>query len=249
MLLSGNDIPFPGARINIKQPTIKEIALVGEEDFFLGCGMLNFSKDLLNIADKSVLDNYSDFDILLALLINKKKEKELEKSAFAATQVLKLLFPDRKIIFLEKEIRLQKNENDFASITHVNFLEFKEILIKMFNLSNMSSLKEYNPGGSSAERIVKKLKERHAQLAKKMGSKGTDIFGRYISILAVGESKDMNELFRYTVYQLYDEITRFNAKRGWDSHFSAKLAGAQNLDEIDDWTIDFNEENKKNKNK
>ena len=117
----------------------------------------------------------------------------------------------------------------------------------MFNLSNMSNLQDYNPEGSSAQRIAAKLKERHRQLAKKMGSKGTDIFGRYVSVLAVGESKDINELFQYTVYQLYDEITRFNAKRDFDTYFSAKLAGAQNLGEVQDWTLDLNEENKKNK--
>ncbi len=43
-LLSGNDIPFTSGRINIRQPRLKDIALIGEENFFLGCGMLNFPK-------------------------------------------------------------------------------------------------------------------------------------------------------------------------------------------------------------
>ena len=40
LLLSKNDIPFIGAQINIHQPTIKEIALIGEDNFFSGCEML-----------------------------------------------------------------------------------------------------------------------------------------------------------------------------------------------------------------
>ena len=37
LLLSGNDIPFYGAQVSIHQPTIKEIAYIGEEDVnFLG---------------------------------------------------------------------------------------------------------------------------------------------------------------------------------------------------------------------
>ena len=44
LLLSGNDIPFYSAKVNIRQPKIKEIALIGEENFFVGCHLLNFSK-------------------------------------------------------------------------------------------------------------------------------------------------------------------------------------------------------------
>ena len=35
LLLSGNDIPFIEAQITIHQPTIKEIAYIGEEDIIL----------------------------------------------------------------------------------------------------------------------------------------------------------------------------------------------------------------------
>ena len=48
LLLSGNDIPFPEAQVTIHQPTLKEIAYIGEEAFFLGCGFLDFSKNVLN---------------------------------------------------------------------------------------------------------------------------------------------------------------------------------------------------------
>ena len=44
LLLSGTDIPFQKAQISIHQPTIKEISFIGEEAFFIGCELLNFSK-------------------------------------------------------------------------------------------------------------------------------------------------------------------------------------------------------------
>ena len=47
LFLSGNDIPFIEAQLIIHQPTIKEIGLIGEEVFFTGCQLLNFSKNLL----------------------------------------------------------------------------------------------------------------------------------------------------------------------------------------------------------
>ena len=43
--LSGNDIPFPEAAITVHSPTIKEIGYIGEDEFFLGCNLLNFNKE------------------------------------------------------------------------------------------------------------------------------------------------------------------------------------------------------------
>ena len=54
LLLSGTDIPFQQAQISIHQPTIKEISFIGEEAFFIGCALLNFSK-----TSNTKLDNSS----------------------------------------------------------------------------------------------------------------------------------------------------------------------------------------------
>ena len=58
LLLSGNDIPFQGARTAIHQPTIKEIAYIGEEAFYIGCELLKFSKESLT-EDKSVKQGHA----------------------------------------------------------------------------------------------------------------------------------------------------------------------------------------------
>ena len=250
MLLSGNDIPFPEAKVLIHQPRLKDIALLGEKKFFLGCGMLNFSKDLLNTSDKTNLLNLTDFDILMKIIISSLngKEKESKEAVEASFLVLTLLFPGYEINFLEKGIELKKDE-DKAYINSDNFSSFKKIVSKMFGLSGAGGSADFNPAGSLSKKIVEKLKKRHQQLAEMKGSKTQDIFGRYISILAVGAGKDINMLFQYTIYQLYDEIQRFNLKREYDAYFKAKLAGAQGLEEVQDWEIDLAEVNSKNKNK
>ena len=48
LLLSGNDIPFYGGHITIHPPTIKEIGMIGEEEFHIGARFLLFSKDNLS---------------------------------------------------------------------------------------------------------------------------------------------------------------------------------------------------------
>ena len=76
---------------------------------------------------------------------------------------------------------------------------------------------------------------------KKSGGKPQKIaiFSRYISILSVGNHKDINELMNYTVYQLLDEFTRFQKKQSFDAYVQAKIAGAKDLEEVENWMEDI----------
>ena len=72
---------------------------------------------------------------------------------------------------------------------------------------------EYNPAGDMAKRIADKLKRRHQRIAQTQeGENKVSILEKYVSILAVGEQKDMNSLLNYTVYQLFDELKRYQLK-------------------------------------
>ena len=97
---------------------------------------------------------------------------------------------------------------------------------------------ELNTSGDMAKRIANKLKKRHQKLSetKETKSEGNkiDILGRYISILAVGLQKDINGLFNYTIYQLFDEFKRYELKMSNDIYIQASMAGAQDLKEVED---------------
>ena len=45
----------------------------------------------------------------------------------------------------------------------------------------------------------------------------------------------MNNLMNYTVYQLFDEMKRFQMKQDFDMYVQAKMAGAQDLEEVKNW--------------
>ena len=40
---------------------------------------------------------------------------------------------------------------------------------------------------------------------------------------------------QYTVFQLKDELKRFQKKMAFDMYLKARLAGAKDLDEVDNW--------------
>jgi hypothetical protein len=250
ILLSGNDIPFPEAQVTIHQPTLKEIAYIGEDNFFIGCGFLNFSKKLLSTEDKIRLSNYSDFDIFMSILEN--QTEDTKKSIEAAKLVLTLIFPLYETSVRDGAIVLKQDEQEFF-INRDNFNAFKEILVAMFNLNLGGGAEEqYNPVGDMAKRIAEKLQKRHEHLNKLANSnneeKKISILSRYVSILAIGVQKDLNSLMQYTICQIYDEFQRFQLKVQWDAYVQARMAGAQNLEEVDNWMIDLKAQGK-NKNK
>ena len=157
--------------------------------------------------------------------------------------VLALMFPDYKIIFLPMSILLQKQgEQEKTKQTIIdkdNFESFKNIVSEMFCLKENSQQK-YNPGGPQARALVKKFQERQRILVKiKSGQGSMSVLDRYLSILSVGEQKDINTLREYTIYQLFDQFRRFNLKREFDMYIQAKMAGASDLNEVENWMGDL----------
>lgn len=210
LYISGNDIPFEEARLILHQPTIKEIAFIGQKNFFTGCQFLNFSKNNLQIKDNSLSEDLNDFKILMTMI--RQNNVVTNGYKICMNMVLTLIFPDYKIDFLPLSIRLLKDGESFF-IDENNFDSFKDIIQKMFCLRTERNTK-YNPGGPQATALVKKFQERARKLAKLKGEDEDqiNIFSQYISILAVGEQKTMNQLLQYTVYQLQNEIRRYRRK-------------------------------------
>ena len=240
LFLSKNDIPFKEAQVNIHQPTINEISLIGEENFHIGSHFLIFSLDNLSEKDKINLGDKTDFEVFMSIMNSKEKIDYRD----SAKLVLTLLFPDYEIVFAKMEILLLKNGNVVGRINNFNFNIFKDIVIKMFKMDESGENGDaYNPADALAEKIAEKFKKRQQKLADLKGENNDGsiaIFERYISILTVGEQKDRNSLMELTVPQLKDEFKRYRLKLEFDTYMQYKLAGAQNLDnDIEDWMKDF----------
>ena len=232
LLLSGQDIPFRTARVNIHQPKIKEISFIGEENFHIGVRFLLFDKNNLVDVDKSDLDQIDNFDIFMSIM----NSKESAKHKADAIMVLTLMFPDIKIKIDKDKILLQL-ENFESSINKLNFSDFQDIVRQMYCLNDMEGTSQYNPADGLAMKIANKFKKAQQKLAKQRGEgeKNIDIMSRYVSILSVGLQKDMNQLMDYTLYQLMDEFKRYQNKINYDLTIQAKMAGATGLEEVDNW--------------
>ena len=242
-LLTGADIPFEEGKLLIHQPTLKEIAIIGEDDFFIGCGLLTISKNILNSQDKIDLDKINDFNIFMSIINGTMGiDKNLQKNIDCACNVLYLLFPTL-------DIKAEKDKLIIGEgyIDKTNFSKFKNILKTIFNLSFKDSevQKDYKPATNKAQQIAEKLKKRHQDLIARSGvaanGKEVRIFGRYMSIISVYNGISFKDLEQYTVFQLYDIFKRVQLKIAYDMAMRAKLAGAKDVKNPDDWMKDIYE--------
>jgi len=240
-LLSGNDIPIEELNLLFHPPTIKEIAYIGEERFFSGCEFLRFSKNKLSSEDRSHLENITNFEIIMSIMREKNPSVEINK--INLQMVLSLLFPTYEIQIDFENIRIVFKQNDLEFyLNKDNYDIFINVLNEVLCLGG-SDDHDYNPSGDLARQIADKLNDRQAKLAAlKKNNQKIAILSRYVSILAVGENKDMNSLFNYSIFQLFDEFKRFQMKMEWDIHLQGQLAGAKDLQQVKDWMEDIHSE-------
>ena len=242
LLFSGNDIPFISCGVTIHHPTIKEIAYLGEDTFFTGYQMLLISKNILSQEDKVNLETLTNFDILIAIL--KERNAVMQKNRNCIQMVLMLLFPEYEIILKKDVIILKKENEEEHFLNSNNFEEFQNILRQMFSFGDTSGVpQDFNPDGPMAARIAEKLKKRHQTLAEKNSNDNFDIIGRYISVLSVGLSIDIKTFMDYTIYQLFDQIKRYELKIGYDLYIQGQLAGVQDAKEPEDWMKSIHSDN------
>ena len=240
LLLTGSDIPFGAARVTIHQPRLKELGFIGEENFHIGSHFLLFDKNKLPDKDNSNLGVKSNFDIFMSVM----NSKDVAKHRTDALMVLTLLFPDMNIKVETEQILLQ-NEKFTSSINDKNFSEFQSILAQMFCLEDMvEEDNEFDPIDPLAARIaqkIKKARQKRAEIKNETIKENSQItiYSKFISILTIGLQKNMNDFSDYTVYQLRDEFKRFTLKQNFDIYVQQKLAGAENVEEVENWMEDL----------
>ena len=231
-LMCGADIPIPECQLVSHQPSISEIAFIGEADFFIGVQVLCLYKSMF-IEDKSLSDDITNFQIFMTIMMDKESKKQKN----AVNMVLKLCFPEYKILITPNSLIFNKEGQPQIMIDEKNFDPLQSILRKIFCMKDgPMDQQAFNPGNAKAQEIAKKLMRGRDRIAAEKGGSNSSVFSQYISILTVGlSSMSMQDLTKLTMFQLYDLIDRYNLYVKWDLDIRARLAGAKPKEESDNW--------------
>lgn len=230
-LMAGIDIPIPELQLTAHQPKIKEIAFIGEEDFFTGTQCLCLYKSMF-VQDKDDSDDVSNFQIFMMIM----NEKETVDKKIAVQQVLQLVFPSYNILLTPMSLILQKDEQTIT-IDANNFEVFQEALRNIFCAKNgPMDQQAFNPANAKAKEIADKLMRGRQRVAAQNGGENSSIFSRYLSLLTIGlGSMSLQDLNNCTMFQLYDLFERYMLYTNWDIDVRTRLAGGKPDSQPDNW--------------
>ena len=240
-LLSGIDIPIPELKVNIHQPTIREIAYVGERDFYHAASILRVDGEELALRedmtdeDKSFLLSQTNFQILMSMISDNSTEAQMLKNKLII--LLTLLFPRYTIDIEERMWFLNSADGNGMVVIDENNFSALQSIVGIILCLNKTSEEEFNPIDDRARAIAEKIKRGRAKAAAQRGEKSEQedsILSRYISGLSIGtNSLDINKLLELTLYQLFDQLERYGLYTAYDLSIKARMAGASDVEEID----------------
>ena len=230
-LMCGIDLPIPDLQTTIHQPKIKEIAFVGEKDFFLGVQCLCIDKSVIANQGESLLVNTNNFQIFMTMM----KEKEMVEKKDSVINVLSLVFPKYRTLFTPRSIILQGDTQ--IMIDDSNFEILYEYLKEIFCFkSSMSQDLGFNPANETAKKIADKLMRGRQRVAELNGSADASIFSQYLSMLTVGlDSMSLQDLMDLTMFQLFDLVERYQLYINWDIDIRSRLAGGKPDGKPENW--------------
>ena len=230
-LMCGIDLPIPELQTTIHQPKIKEIAFVGEKDFFRGVQCLCIDKNIIANQGESLLVNTNNFQIFMTMM----KEKEMAEKKDSVINVLSLVFPKYRTLFTPRSIILQGDTQ--IMIDDSNFEILQEYLKEIFCFkSSMSQDLGFNPANETAKKIADKLMRGRQRVAELNGSADASIFSQYLSMLTVGlDSMSLQDLMDLTMFQLFDLVERYQLYINWDIDIRSRLAGGKPDGKPENW--------------
>lgn len=242
--MAGIDIPIQELQTTIHQPTIKEIAMIGEEEYFLGIQLFCFNKDILIAKNQenpqiALLSDLNDFQIFMQI-INEKDGGAIDKKNLILS-IFTLFFPDYQAQFSPLGNGIYFNNETTKhnfTIDENNFLVLKDIIQEIGGLNNSTGGANagFKPKGKLAAKIAAKLMAGRAKAMSSKGEKNSGVLSRYVSVLTVGlESMSLADCLNLTVFQLYDLIERYGLYVSWDLDIRSRLAGGKPESQPDNW--------------
>ena len=230
-LMCGTDYPVPECQLSVHQPRIKEIALIGEQDFFSGVQCLCLNKSMF-VKDESLLADTNNFQIFMTIM----SEKETADKKAAVQQVCMLLFPQHKVMFTPRSVLLS-GEGQTIQIDENNF-EYLQAAISDICCMKTGPMDQqaFNPADAKARQIAEKLMRGRQRVAAEKGQSNTSIFSQYLSILTIGlGSMSIHDNMELTMYQMYDLVERYMLFVNWDMDVRCRLAGGKPDNQPDNW--------------
>lgn len=233
-LMAGIDIPIPELQLTVHVPTIKDIAYMGEQQFFTAIQYICLDKESL-VQDETLLASLTNFQVLMKVL----EQSQDKDKKIALITLLKLLFPEYTAMITKNSIILTAmgESAKTALIDDSNFAIFQQVMREVLCVSSLFQGENiiYNPANDRAKEIADKIMRNRRKVAEQKGKSDESILTRYISILTVAQVATLSECSHLNMFQLFDLIERYTAFVEWDTDLKVRLAGGKPEKQVESW--------------
>ncbi|NLV87715.1 MAG: hypothetical protein GX025_10955 [Clostridiales bacterium] len=221
---------MPELGLTLRQPKIKEIAMLGEADYFLALSVFNMTKESLKIVDPNVT-NWMVFLEALNQQIEGVNVRLLLSNFLQLFLVEKLNIGPRSLII--------QNESGIVNIENEQFDIFQKLVLQVGGVSLLNtSEEEFKPGNKRAAEIAEKMRKaraRKAAMQPRPKSKG--FLSRYVRAVAVATSNSIKDACDMTLLQLNEIVQSYLAWEAYDLEIRSRLAGAPDGGKIEHWMM------------
>jgi hypothetical protein len=236
LYLSGCEVRIPSCgMLFITQPKIKDIVKFGEMDFLTMVRMIGSPDDFFSSIKEgnSELKEFDNFQILLEVV--KASDPKIQE---AFNKFFELCFPEYDITLTKNSIEFRLREDDkktmVGQVQMYNFQDFSTVVRELFD-SFETQKDKFNPSNELARKIAEKLEKARNRKAKdKKSSNNQSIFSLYTSVLSIGLQIDINILYNYTPFQIYDTFARYIAKQQSDLYQKIALQPFASTDSLEE---------------
>ena len=233
-LMAGIDIPIPELSLIVHVPTVKDIAYMGEQEFFLAVQYICLEKESL-VQDETLLASLTNFQVLMKVL----EQSEDKDKKIAIITLLKLLFPNYTAMITKNSIILTMGGDTPKTILidDSNFAIFQDVLREILCVNNLFQGDNiiYNPANDKAKEIADKIMRNRLKVAQQKETSSQSVLTRYISILTVARVTSLSECSTLNMFQLFDLMERYTSFVEWDTDLKVKLAGGKPDKQVESW--------------
>lgn len=218
--MTGIDIPIEELGLTIHQPKIKEISILGEDNYLVALAIMK-KATTLDLYKKVLQTKFQNVQNTKSLILN-----------FLTLYFKDLVFEDTGDILIKGQDK-SIGEKEYEII-------HRSLLMICSELATQEPKEEFNPGNERARQIAEKMNKARKRLEQqnvpeKTSDKIEGFLDRYI-LAAVIIGQPLSEILEMT-FPILTEVVQFYIGNweDFDLEIKSRLAGAKNEDKLEHW--------------
>lgn len=236
-LITGIDIPVPEIGLTLRQPNIRDISMLGEQQYFTALSIFITTADDL----KNPPPEISSWDIFAEAI--SQEIEGIPNTRVLLTNFLQLFLPQANIG--PRSLLVQNSKGEITQIEKEQFPIIQELVGGVGGAwllrGGKGSKDEFKPVSSRAAEIAEKMKKGRAKLAaaKQAGEqkKSNDFIAKYVRAAAVVTANSLKEVTEMTLYQLMQVVEGYLNWEDYDLEIKNRLAGAKGEGKLEHWMM------------